>query len=232
MLRLALVGDYSPEIVAHRAIPLALERVRAEIRTSFTWEWMPTREIDERAEALAGFAAVWLVPGSPYENTAGALAAVRWTRETRRPFLGTCGGFQHALIELARARAGLADAMHEETHPEAPTLVITALACSLVGQRGVVRFAPGSRLGEIYGADSAEEGYHCRYSLNRRHESALAAAGVRFTAHDEAGEIRGAELPTAEHPFFIGTLFQPERAALAGVTPPLARAFVEAAFVA
>ena len=231
MLSLALVGDYSPDVVAHRAIPLALERVRTEHRTSFTWEWMPTHAIDDRAEALAGFAAVWLVPGSPYENTAGALAAVRWARERRRPFLGTCGGFQHALLEIARSSAGLADGSHAETHPDASTLVITALACSLVGQRGLVRFQPGSRLREIYASDCAEEGYHCRYGLNRQHDPALRAAGLHFTAHDEAGEIRGAELPVADHPFFVGTLFQPERAALAGLTPPLARAFVEAAFV-
>lgn len=231
MLRLALVGDYSPDVVAHRAIPLALERVRSDLRTSFTWEWMPTHAIDDHADALAGFAAVWLVPGSPYENTAGALAAVRWAREQKRPFLGTCGGFQHALLEIARARTGLVEAGHAETHPDAPTLVITALARSLVGQRGIVRFAAGSRLRDIYASDSAEEGYHCRYGLNREHAPALAAAGLRFTAHDETGEIRGAELPVAEHPFFIGTLFQPERAALTGVTPPLARAFVEAALL-
>ena len=32
----------------------------------------------------------------------GVLSAIRFARETGRPFLGTCGGFQHALIEYAR----------------------------------------------------------------------------------------------------------------------------------
>ena len=52
---------------------------------------------------------MWTVPASPYENTAGALDAIRFARETRRPFLGTCGGFQHALIEFARRRLPAAE---------------------------------------------------------------------------------------------------------------------------
>ena len=49
-----------------------------------------------------------------------------------------------------------------------------------------------------------------------------------FTAFDDAGDIRAAELPANVHPFFVGTLFQPERAALRGETPPVVRAFVTA----
>jgi CTP synthase (UTP-ammonia lyase) len=89
--------------------------------------------------------------------------------------------------------------------------------------------AAGSRLREIYGAESAREGYHCNYGVSEIHRVALERAGLRFTAFDERGEIRAAELPRSVHPFFIGTLFQPERAALRGETPPLVRAFVQAA---
>src|SRR5437667_11486922 len=109
---IALVGDYSPEVIAHRAIPRALELARD----------------------LQTFSAIWLVPASPYENMDGALAAIRFARETRRPFLGTCGGFQHALIEFARNVAGITAADHEETNPASGTLVVTRLRCSLVEQ--------------------------------------------------------------------------------------------------
>ena len=225
---LALVGDYSAEVIAHRAIPRALELARDEIRASLTWEWVPTRDIRRAARDLARFAAVWLVPASPYENMAGALDAVRFARETQRPFLGTCGGFQHALIEFARNVAGLGSADHAETNPRGDTLVVAPLACSLVEKTGEVRFAPGSRLREIYARDSADEGYHCNYGLNASHRAALERAGLRFTAFDNAGDVRAAELPLSMHPFFIGTLFQPERAALRGETPSLVRAFVQA----
>lgn len=225
---IALVGDYSSDVIAHRAIPRALELARAEAGVAIAWQWVQTREIGDAGRDLAAFAAVWIVPASPYENMAGALATIRWARETGRPFLGTCGGFQHALIEFARTVAGLGAADHAETNPAGDTLVVTPLTCSLVEQTGQVRFAPGSLIRAAYGRDHAVEGYHCSYGVNAVHRGALERAGLRFTAFGDAGEVRAAELPATVHPFFVGTLFQPERAALRGETPPLARAFVRA----
>lgn len=229
MPRIALIGDYSLSVTAHQAIPVALSLARHDLQADIEWEWFATRELRDPPHDLARFAALWLVPASPYENTEGAFAAIRFARETRRPFLGTCGGFQHALIEFARNVLGLAAADHAETNPAAPELVVTPLACSLVETSAALRFTPGSRLREIYGADSAEEGYRCNYGPSARYRDAFERAGFAFTAFDDAGEPRAGELPRAVHPFFLGTLFQPERAALRGETPPIARAFVRAA---
>ncbi len=235
---LALVGDYSPEVTAHRAIPRALELACAEAKSDLTWHWIATRELRDPARDLARFSAVWAVPASPYENETGALAAIRFARETRRPFLGTCGGFQHALIEFARNVAGLATADHAETNPTADTLVVTPLACSLVEQSGAIHLVPGSLVHSAYGRDIVIEDYHCNYGPASAYRARLEHAGLRFTAFDlpaaasakagVAGEVRAAELPTSTHPFFVGTLFQPERAALRGEVPPLVRAFVAA----
>lgn len=230
--RIALVGDYSAEILAHRAIPRALELASASARANLTWQWVATRDVRHAARDLAKFSAVWLVPASPYENMAGALAAVRFARKTQRPFLGTCGGFQHALIEFARNVAGLAAADHAETNPRGSTLVVAPLACSLVEKTGVIRLTPDSLIGRAYGRDTALEGYHCNYGLNAAHRTALERAGLRFTAFDENGEVRATELLASAHPFFAGTLFQPERVALRGEAPPLVNAFVRAVVAA
>ncbi|HVU22871.1 MAG TPA: CTP synthase [Opitutus sp.] len=228
MPRLALIGDYSPSVTAHQAIPIALALARDDTGADLTWDWIHTSEIQDAPSDLASFAAVWVVPASPYANTAGALDAIRFARETRRPFLGTCGGFQHAVIEFARHVAGLAGADHAETNPSAPTLLVTPLACSLVEQTTPLRFVPGSLVHAAYGADAAVEGYHCNFGPNPAHVPALERAGLRFTAFDGTGEPRAAELAPELHPFFVGTLFQPERAALRGAVPPLVRAFVRA----
>ncbi len=226
--RIALVGDYSAEVPAHRAIPHALELAAAEAKSDATWQWFATRSIRRASRDLASFSAIWLVPASPYENAAGAIDAVRFARETHRPFLGSCGGFQHALIEYARNVAGLPAADHAETHPGADTLLIAPLTCPLVGKTGTIRFTKDSLVQRAYGRDIAREAYHCSYGLNPAHRAALEKAGLRFTAFDEAGEVRAAELPAALHPFFVGTLFQSERAALRNETPPLATAFIRA----
>jgi CTP synthase (UTP-ammonia lyase) len=156
----------------------------------------------------------------------GALLAIRHSREQAVPFLGTCGGFQHAVIEYARNVLGWADADHAETAPDSNRAVIAPLACPLVETMGAVRLFPGSRIASAYGADAATEGYRCRYGLNPEFQAALVAGPLRAAAADDTGEVRALELDG--HPFFVATLFQPERAALAGKLAPLVIAFVKA----
>ena len=175
---------------------------------------------------MAGFAGLWVAPGSPYKDMDGVLAAVRHAREHNIPLLGTCGGFQHALIEFARHAAAITGADHAETNARGTDLVVTPLSCSLVEQAGDITFTPGSRLHGIFQGRSAHEGYHCSYGVNLAYRARLEAAGLRFTGFDAAGDIRAFELPA--HRFFIGTLFQPERSALQGKTHPLISALVGA----
>jgi len=224
-LVVGLIGDYSPNKPAHLAIPKALELARAACRRDLAWRWIETRALRAPADDLADCAGIWVAPGSPYANMAGVLEAIRWARLEGRSFLGTCGGFQHALIEFGRNVAGLAGAEHAESAPDAQILLVTQLACSLVEKSGAVRLVPGSRLRAAYEADEVTEGYHCNYGLNAAYQRSLEEAGLRFTAFDWDGAVRAAELPA--HPFYVGTLFQPERAALRGELPPVIRAFVD-----
>jgi CTP synthase (UTP-ammonia lyase) len=238
MPRVALIGDFNPGVVAHRAIPPALDLAARHLGGSVTWDWVGTDKITDAPRQLAGHAGVWCVPGSPYRRMEGALAAIRFARETNLPFLGTCGGFQHALVEIARNVLGIEGADHAETAPavsapsksaeggrvEGPQLVVTPLACALVGQHGEVTFTPGSQLHAIFHGQSTREGYHCSYGLNPDYRTRFEATGLRFTGFDADHQIRALELHG--HPFFIGTLFQPERAAIAGRSHPLIEAFV------
>ncbi len=229
-LRLALVGDYDPAVTAHRAIPVALRLAGEALDTPLLYEWVDTTTLGSDAEgSLAGYQAIWLVPNSPYANTVGALSAIRFARESGRPFLGTCAGFQHAIMEYAGAvwQLGRSQAAHAELDPDAVHPVIAPLACSLVEEQGRVRFAPGSQLARLYHAGEAIEAYHCNYGLNPWHAQRLDTGALRATAWDDAGDIRGVEL--ADHPFFVATLFQPERAALEGRVPAVVRGLVEAA---
>lgn len=227
-VRIALVGDRRKQVVAHRAIPETLSAIARGGRP-VPWEWIATERLAgaAAAERLAPFDAVWCVPGSPYASTEGALAAIRFARESGRAFLGTCGGFQHALMEYARACWGIASPAHAEIEPEAADPLITPLACSLVGEVGEVRIAAGSRLARVYGSDRAIEAYHCSYGVNPAHAARLASGPLRAVAHDANGEIRAVEL--SDHPFFVATLYQPERAILSGRVHPLVAALVAAA---
>src|SRR4029453_9921628 len=178
-------------------------------------DWIATPELARGVEQrLAPYDAVWCGPASPYASMDGALNAIRFARETGRPFLGTCGGCQHALIEYARGPLGLADADHAESNPDAELQPITPLACALREARDRIRLLEGTRIRAIYGCDEIVEGYNCSYGLNPAFRALLAARPMRVTGVDDAGDVRVVELEG--HPFFVATLFQPERSALKG----------------
>src|SRR5690242_14160890 len=102
-LRIGLIGDYSPDIVAHVAIPRALDLTATDAGVPVKPIWLATDRLEQDgADLLPACDALWCVPRSPYAGMDGALAAIRFARERGVPFLGTCGGFQHALIEYAR----------------------------------------------------------------------------------------------------------------------------------
>jgi CTP synthase (UTP-ammonia lyase) len=225
-LRIALIGDYNESITAHRAISIALPQAADILHVKLEAEWLATPTITDES-ALGMYDAFWCTPGSPYKHMEGALLAIRHARENAKPFLGTCGGFQHAVIEYARNVLGWEDAQHAEESPDASLQVIAPLACSLVEVAQPIRFVRGSRIATIYDENEAVEEYHCRYGMNPKLAADLTAGRMIATAHDANGEVRAIELEG--HRFFVATLFQPERGALAGARVPLVEALIAAA---
>jgi CTP synthase (UTP-ammonia lyase) len=226
--RLALVGDFQPDVLAHQAIERSM--ALAPPAMGLAWEWVATTSVGRDAgQRFEGFSGIWLVPASPYASEQGALASITFARNRGVPFLGTCGGFQHALIEFAREVLGLAQASHAETAPDGALAVIAPLSCAMVERRGPVHLTPGSRLREIYGAERSDEDSHCSYGLNPDYERLLTEGDglLRIAARDDHGEVRAVEL--SRHPFFLATLYQPERRALTGQLHPLMLAFIRAA---
>ena len=144
-ITIGLIGDYDPTIPAHQAIPTVLQLSADALQIAVHFEWVPTEEVTNASRVSANDG-IWCVPGSPYKNMEGALLAVRFARESGTPFLGTCGGFQHAVVEYARNVLGWSDADHAETATDANRLVISALECSLVEVTGRVRLFPNTVL--------------------------------------------------------------------------------------
>lgn len=216
-VRLALIGDYRADAVAHQAIPQAVALAAQSLNLDVSSQWLPTPELTGPA-VLQDYDAIWLVPGSPYLNDAGAFMAIRHAREHHLPFLGSCGGFQYAIVEYARNVLGWTDAGHAETDSEG-RLVIAPLSCSLVEKTATIVIQPDTRLAQLYGKEEIEEGYHCNYGVNPDFVSELGAHSLRISAHDREGDVRAIEL--TDHPFFMATLFQSERAALRNQLSPL-----------
>jgi CTP synthase (UTP-ammonia lyase) len=222
---IGLIGDRNDSVPAHQAIPLALENAAETLGIAAAYEWVPTERI-RSASRVASYDGLWCVPASPYRSMEGALLAIRCAREGRIPFLGTCGGFQHAIVEYARNVLGWQDATHGETDSTATVAVISPLSCGIIDGSGSVQLLAGTRIAAAYGADEATEEYLCSYGVNPDFRASLTAGPLRESARDDTGDLRAVELD--DHPFFVATLFQPERAALRGLPAPLVHAFLAA----
>jgi CTP synthase (UTP-ammonia lyase) len=223
--RVALVGDRSANVMAHARIPGLIDALLSRESIALDPYWIATP--DAAGCALDGFDAIWVAPGSPYESGEGAIAAVRTARERGIPFLGTCGGFQYALLEFARDVCGLAKVEHAESTPDAAEHLIVPLECSLKGHEEAVMVVPGTLAAAVSGPGRRTERYHCSFGLNPAYLDTLAGHGLRFSGFDDSGQVRIAELPG--HPFFIGTLFQPELQGDGRQPHPIIRALAEAA---
>jgi CTP synthase (UTP-ammonia lyase) len=225
MTAIAILGEYSATFAPHAATTAAIEHARARLGVAVEARWVSTAAVDERL--FERFDAVWVAPGSPYKDLELTLWAIRAARERNVPCLGTCGGFQHIVLEYARTVLGFRDAQHAEYDPYASRLFVTRLACSLAGREMRLTFTPASRVATIYGSTAATEQYYCDFGVNPAYVPLLAGGPLRVTGADAEGEARVIELP--DHPFFLGTLFVPQTRSTPDRPHPVVMAFVRAA---
>jgi len=221
---IALLGEYSTKSPTHAATNAAVEHSRGSLSVDITAEWVSTEDIDQ--SLFERYAGIWVAPGSPYKNMEKTLWAIRYARENNIPCFGTCGGFQHIVLEYARNVLGFKDAYHAEYDPYASTLFISQLTCSLVGREMQLHFTPGSQVARIYGGLSAKEAYYCNFGVNPDYLDVFRQGPMTISGSDAEGEVRVIEYPS--HPFFIGTLFVPQTRSTVDWPHPLVTAFVEA----
>ncbi|MGA2082366.1 MAG: gamma-glutamyl-gamma-aminobutyrate hydrolase family protein [Holophaga sp.] len=221
---IGIVGDRDPGNRTH----LATEAALGHLAEPAAFEWVPTEDVGaDPGSRLAGFQGLIIAPGSPYRSMEGALAAIRHARERKVPVLGTCGGFQHMVVEFARNVLGIVDADHAETNPAAPRLAVTPLTCSLAGQSHPVRVVPGTFAAGLYRCETTVEPFYCNYGLNPDFRPQLEARGLVVSGFGEDGRERIIEL--RGHPFFLGTLYVPQARSRPGEPHPLVAGLVAAA---
>jgi CTP synthase (UTP-ammonia lyase) len=120
------------------------------------------------------------------------------------------------------------DAVHAEYGEAGGTPVITLLACSLMDQRIQIELTPGTHLAVLYGgAMTAEERTTCNYGLEPSLQQLASSHGMRVGAVDNTGEVRAIE--RSDHPFFMGTLYQPQLRSQPGAPHPVFTGLLKAA---
>lgn len=210
MIRLGIMGDFDASNAMHIANNEALDHAAKQFGKPFTYEWVGTEKIEPEFDNITRLYHGFLIaPGSPYKSMSGVLKIIEYARTHNIPTLGTCGGFQHMIIEFARNVLGITDAEHAETNFYASKLVINPLTCSLKGQTLDIEItATGSLVYSIFKAGTITENYYCNFGLNPEYQQQIDKAGFTVVASDVHKEARIMEL--SNHSFYVATLFVPQ----------------------
>ena len=238
-VKVALVGKYVQLNDAYLSVVEALRHACLAQNASLDLHWVCAEQIeDEGAESLLkGMDAVVVPGGFGNRGVDGKVAAIRWAREQRVPFLGLCLGMQTAVIEWARNQAGLTDASSAELDPETQHAVIHLLPeqQDVVDLGGTMRLgvypcriAEGSMAARLYGDQVVYERHRHRYEFNNAYRSLFLESGYRISGSSPDGRlVELIELPG--HPFFTACQYHPEFLSRPGRPHPLFRGLIEAA---
>src|SRR6202140_2375075 len=204
-VRIGILGDFNPEFRSHHATNDSLQHAARKLQLKVESAWLPTPSLLEpgAAATLDSFDGLWASPGSPYRSFDGMLKGIEFARVHDRPFLGTCGGFQYALIECARNVLGIHDATTAEEDPNAKNIVIYPVACAvptkdpkapkLSGKVKQIHLRPGSYLAAYYGKETITEEFFCNYEMNPEFEWMAMEAGFPIVARGANEECRAIE---------------------------------------
>ena len=79
-----IVGDFDPSNATHVATDAALDHV------GLSFEWVGTETLTGEPESRLGhYAGLFIAPASPYRSMDGALAAIRYARQSGVPLVAT-----------------------------------------------------------------------------------------------------------------------------------------------
>jgi CTP synthase (UTP-ammonia lyase) len=236
-LRIALIGDFDRGKHSHWASEAALFHAAQRLELGVEPRWVSTSELNAVTipQLLHDFDGIWGAPGSPYVNMEGALRAIEFARRHDLPYLGTCAGFQYALIEFTRHVLGLADADSAENATSSENIVITPVFCPtpsrgasvpLLSGADVARPVPDTLLATLCGTEDLGGEYFCNFETNPAYIERWQAAGLQIAARGDADELRAFELP--DRRFFIATLFQPQLSSSVERPHPIVLGFLQA----
>jgi CTP synthase len=245
---IAMVGKYVDLQDSYKSLSEALVHAGIHTRTKVNIHYVDSEQIEAKGvETLKDMDAILVPGGFGKRGIEGKIAAVKYARENKVPYLGICLGMQIAAIEIARNKCGLEGANSTEFDPDTPHPVIALItewqnhdgkverrdAQSNLG--GTMRLGAqpcnvkrGTLAHRIYGADTVAERHRHRYEVNNHYVPRLEAAGLTIGAKTKAEDLTEmAEL--ADHPWFFGCQYHPEFTSTPRTGHPLFISYIRAA---
>jgi CTP synthase len=220
---IAITGKYVALRDAYASIIKAVEHCSVHLGVNVHLKWLDTTQIDPAnvAKRLADCHGVIVPGGFGVRGTEGKIECIRHARENKLPYLGLCLGFQMAVIEYARNVCGIRAANSTEFEPACKSPVIDILpeqkrieglgGNMRLGGKDVELKAGTMAAGLFDNARTIRLRFRHRYEVDPRYVNLLEEHGMVFSGKHPAQPIMQIlELPTDQHPYFVGTQAHPE----------------------
>jgi CTP synthase len=238
-VRVAIVGKYAELSDAYLSVIESLRHAGAAHGVGVEIRWVHAdTDVEEQGPAafLADVDGILVPGGFGARGVEGKIAAIRYARERKIPFLGLCLGMQTAVIEYARHVCGMDGANSAEIQSDTPFPVIDLLPeqKDVADLGGTMRLgsypcelAPGTQAHRVYGADRISERHRHRYEVNEAYVPTLVEHGLVISGTSPDGRlVEIVEL--RDHPWFVACQFHPEFKSRPNRPHPLFMGFVEA----
>ena len=239
-IKIAIVGKYTELHDAYISIVESLKHAAVAYKSAVEIKWINAEGIEPEPDLEPHFRDVQgiLVPGGfGIRGVEGKIAAIRYARENKIPYLGLCLGMQTAVIEFARSILKLEAAHSTEFVPDTkyPVIDLMAEQKEIVNKGGTMRLGaypckvvPGTLLHKLYNEDLVAERHRHRYELNNKYREKLEKAGLICSGlYEKADLVEVVEIP--EHPYFLATQYHPEFKSRPNRPHPIFAGFVSAA---
>ncbi len=240
---IAVSGKYVELKDAYISITEALKHAAVYNETEIEIRWINAEKIEEPGtnmdEVMKGVDGILVPGGFGDRGIEGKIKSVQYAREHKIPFFGICLGLQCAVIEFARHKCGLAGANSSEFNANGPYSVIDLMPdqVDVEEKGGTMRLGlypckvyPGTLTERAYGEPLIYERHRHRYEVNNAYRDKLQAAGLCLGGTSPDNRlVEIIELPTSEHPWFLGCQFHPEFKSRPTNPHPLFRDFIAAA---
>jgi CTP synthase len=249
-IKLFMVGKYMDLLDAYKSLNEAVTHAGIHTQTEVHVTFVDSESlIDQGIETLAEADAILVPGGFGARGFEGKIAAARYAREQKIPYLGICYGLHAAVIDIARNAAGLDDANTTENDPLTPHPVI-ALITEWIDESGQVEtrsvnsnmggtmrmgeqeceLSADSKTAEIYGVREIKERHRHRYEVNDNYVARLEAAGLRIAGRSKNDALVEV-VEVIDHPWFVACQFHPEFTSTPRDGHPLFTDFIRAGVI-
>ncbi|WP_290702972.1 CTP synthase [Amphritea sp.] len=245
---IAMVGKYMELLDAYKSLIEAITHAGIALRTKVIVKYIDSEQVERDGTDLLKDVSAVLVPGGFGERgVEGKIAAVKYARENKVPYLGICLGMQVAVIEYARHVAGIAEASSTEFDADT-TAPLIGLITEWMTEEGakevrgytddlggtmrlgaqVCMLKEGTTAHQAYGSTEIKERHRHRYEVNNNFVPQLEEAGLIVSGRSVDGElVEVVEAP--DHPWFVACQFHPEFTSTPRDGHGLFSGFIEAA---